>query len=305
MKYRSNRPLRRPEYWIVVLAVVIVGICFYGIRAAAIYGLAAVTAVLTDMSCLFLRGRSYRMIDLSNVGNALILAMMFPASIPYSVVLLSTIFAVAVGTHVFGTRKNHLFPPAAVGYLFALLCWKNEVLQFPDTGTHFALFHNDVELSGSLSSMLNSTGVLRTEILDLLIGAVRTPMGTGCILLLLVSFIVLAARRQLPLWAWIGYCTGLTFGMLLTGLPVVQVLAGNMVLFSMVFLAADAAVMPCRTYLGYFGTLVTGILVCFLIWQYRMEYAPVVAVMLICPLWRAIAMWEQRLTTGTEEADES
>lgn len=60
--------------------------------------------------CLFLRGRSYRLVDLSNIANALLLVLMFPATIPFSIVILSTVFAVAVGAHVFGCRKDLLFP---------------------------------------------------------------------------------------------------------------------------------------------------------------------------------------------------
>ncbi len=285
-RYRSARPVRRPEYWAVVLSVVIAGVCFYGIRAAAIYGLAAVTAVVTDFACLFLQGKTYRLVDFSNIGNALILAMLLPASVPYSIVLLSTVFAVGM-THIFGYRHDLLFPPAAAGYLFAVLCWRDEVLLCPAAGEKFALFGSRAEVAASFSAELNRSAGVRTGAFDILIGAVRTQLGTGCLLLLMVGLIVLVLRRQLSFWGVFGYLVGVITAVLAFGLPM-QVLTGNMFLFSALFLVADPCVMPGEGLTDYIAALATGLAAVFLLSEYQLEYAPVTAVMLLCPLWRAL-----------------
>lgn len=300
MRVQSNRPLRRPEYWALVISLAVVGVFFYGIRAAAVYGLAAVTAVLTDLICLFLRRRSYRLIDLSNIGTALVLAMMLPATVPYSVVLLGTVFAVAVGTHVFGYRRNYLLPPAAAGYLFVVLCWSEEVLRFPAVGERLALFGNEVTLHESISATLNRTDVIHGDVLDVLIGAVYSPMGTGCIILLLVGGAVLIVRGQLSYWAVTGFYLGLLIAAHVLKIGYVQLFFCNMGLFSLIFLVADPAVMPCRTLLGTVGALCTGLLTGFLIAAYHLEYAPVAAVMLTCPLWWALRRAERFLTKEPE-----
>ena len=286
--------MRRPEYWVFLGAVVFVAICFYGIRAAAVLGLAAVTAVLTDFICLFLRGRSYKMIDLSNAGAAVVMALMFPATVPYSIVILSTIFAVAVGAHVFGYRKSLLFPPPAVGYLFAVICWKDEILQFPEVGKYLSLFGNDVTLVPSFTSIYNEKreiALLHMDPLEILIGAVAGPMGTCCTLLLVLGLIVLIIRKQVSFWSCLG-------SLLVVILPIIFGTAGfgllltNMLLFSMIFLTGDPALMPCKTFFIYFSTLLTSIVTGFLIVKFQIEYAPVVGIILTCPLWYWLARIE-------------
>lgn len=293
-RYRSARPVRRPEYWAVVLSVVIAGVCFYGIRAAAIYGLAAVTAVVTDFACLFLKGKSYRVVDLSNIGNALILAMLFPASVPYSIVLLSTVFAVGV-THIFGYRHDLLFPPAAAGYLFAVLCWRDEVLLCPAAGERLALFGSRAEVAASFSAEVDQNAGIRTSAFDILIGAVRTQLGTGCLLLLIVGIVVLVLRRQLSFWGVLGYFVGTVLIVLAFGAPL-QAMAGNMFLFSMLFLVADPCVMPGGVVTDHVAALVTGIAAGFLLAEYQLEYAPVTAVMLTCPIWQMLYRFENDRT---------
>ena len=292
IKKRFSRPLRRQEYWVVIAACCVVCVCFYGIRAAAVLALAAVTAVATDFVCLFLRGRSYRRIDLSNIGYALIMAMMFPATIPYSILILSTVFATAVGSHVFGYRRDHLFPPPALGYLFALISWPKSVLNFPPVGADLHLFHNPEDLTESFSVALNKDGLDKADMYDMLLGFVRSPMGTGCILLLAVCGLVLLFRGQLDPWKFLGCLLGMSVAVFLYGVSLQELLAANMVLFSLLFLISDPAVNPCTPSAGWVGAAVVGLFTSYLIAAFGMEYAPVIAVILGCPLWRGLTMLE-------------
>ena len=289
-------------------SVCAVSICYYGLRAAAIYGLAALTAIATDFICLFLRGRSYRLVDLSNVGFALILAMMFPATIPYSILMLSTVFATVFGAHVFGYRRDLLLPPPAVGYLFALISWPKSVLNFPPVGAELKLFHNPEDLTESVSAELNREGALKTDLYDMLLGFVRTPMGTGCILLLLVGLGMLLFRRQLDPWKFMGCLVGLFLTLFSGKISVIDLLTANMVLFALLFLIADPAVGPCEAVPAYLGALITGLLIGFFIIAYHIEYAPVIAVILTCPLWRGLDLLYhrtmQRMANGSIEEEE-
>ncbi len=294
----NERRIRRSEYWAALAAVCMVSVFYYGIRAAAVMGLAAVTAVLTDFFCLFLQNKAYKAADLSNAAAAVIMTLMFPASIPYSIVLLSTVFAVTVGVHVFGSRGNYLFHPSAVGYLFALLCWKDEVLRFPPAGRMLSLFGNEgLSFQASLSSEFNTEGLLRTDLLDLLIGAVSSPMGTGCILLLFAILVILVCRRSISFWGVWGYIVGIAAVSVLGNVPVIPMCAVNMILFAAIFLAGDTAALPRHPMCALCSTAVTGMLTYFLIDHFQLEYAPVIAVLLSCPVWQAFdALSEQFLS---------
>lgn len=297
MQETNSRQLRTIEYWLVLCAICMVSVFYYGIRAAAVLGLAAVTAVLTDFICLFLRDKAYKAADLSNVGTALILALMFPATIPYSVVILSTIFAVTIGTHVFGARRDMLFPPAAVGYLFAVLSWKEEVLAFPKAGSALALFGNaDAARYASVSHVFNTEGKLSADAFDLMLGVVCGPMGAGCLLLLVVGMVVLSSRRGISVLSILGFLTGTVLYCYVTGIYPWQACAVNMNVFAMLFLVADTAVLP-KGFLAHWASgLFTALLSQYLTHVYDLEYAVVIAVILSCPVWHALGAAEAKYT---------
>ena len=292
----TKSQFRTPEYWLALIAVCVLSIFYFGMRAAIVIGLACVTAVLTDFFCLFLQNKSYRKADISNIAAPIVMVLMFPATIPYSVVVFSTIFTVAVGTHVFGSRGSYLFPPAATGYLFALLCWKDDVLYAPHAGVHPLLYGSqETIIQSTMSSEFNADGILPVGIFDILIGNVVSPMGTGSILLLAVILFVLLLRSSLSVWSVAGYLFGLSFLANFGRIPALHYLAVNMVVFSMIFLVGDAMVIPKGRLSLLLGSILTGMLTYYLMDECALEYAPVVAVMLTCPLWHALADIEERL----------
>ena len=292
-KLFAERRTRRPEYWIVLVSICMMSVFFYGIRAAAVMGLAAVTAVLTDFFCLFLQGKAYRTADLSNAAAAVIMVLMFPATIPYSIVILSTVFMITVGIHAFGSRGDYLFPPAAVGYLFALLCWKHEVLQFPEAGQPLALFGNDAAVTPSLSSAILTERVLKMDVLDLLTGAAPSPMGTGCILLLAVGLLVLVCRRCVSYWAFLGFVFSITMLSMWGVIPAAVLFSANMLLFALMFLIGDMAAPLQGSFSVLCGSLITGMLTWVLLEQYHLEYAVIIAVLLTSPVWQLLAAMEK------------
>ncbi len=291
---RQPTASRTPQYWLVLCSVLLVSVFYYGIRAAAVFALAAVTAVLTDFVCLFLRNKSYRAKDLGNIASALLLAALFPATIPYSIVILSTIFAVAVGSHVFGSRGTVVIPPAAVGYLFAVIGWKDEVLRFPEAGEMLSLFGNEtIERKESLSAAANQAQALTAETFDLLLGAVSGPMGTGCLILLMAGSLILLFSRELSLLAGLGYLFGIVVAGSYTGLTAAQFLCLNMVLFVMLFFAGDTALLPKGAVSRLLYGLAAGHFAGYLIAAYRVEYAPLIAIVLCSPLAHALIHMEK------------
>lgn len=301
----NDRRLQKPEYWLSLTAVALIAVCYYGIRAAAVFGLAAVTAVLTDFICLFLQNKSYKAMDLSNAAAAVVMAMMFPASIPYSVVLLSTVFAVAVGVHVFGSRGHYLFHPSAVGYLFALLCWKHEVLQFPSAGTMLRLFGNtDISLQPSISAAFAADGRIHADRLDLFIGAVQSPMGTGCILLLLVILVIQCVRGSISMYGMIGYLSSIAVCGFIGGQTIYPLCVFHMILFGGIFLVSDTAVIPREPVCAMAASFAAGALTYYFAAHMGLEYAPAAAILLVSPLWKFLHRHSEKLLSQDDAVPE-
>lgn len=292
---------RTIEYWIVLVTVAAMSVFYYGLRAAAVMGLAAVTALLTDLICLFLQEKPYRSDNLISVGSAVVMTLMFPATIPYSIVMLSTIFATAVGVHAFGSARDHLFPPAALGYLFALVSWKEEILTFPKAGQFLQLFGNDVPLRPSLSSTVDLYDAYLQVELDVWLGDVYGPMGTGCLILLLIGLGILLVRRNISFWSTLGFCFGIVTMGRIMGMTPIRLLTTHMLLFAMLFLTGDRRSMGASSFwAGICGTF-TGLLTVFLVAAFHAEYAVVISVVLSCPVWRAVAAVQHRVFLALEE----
>ncbi len=292
---------RSPEFWLILCTICLLSVFYYGIRASAVLGLAAVTAVLTDFFCLFLQKKAYHTVDLCNAASAVVMALLFPATIPYSIVILSTVFLVAIGIHAFGSRGSYLFPPAAVGYLFALICWKQEVLLFPQAGQRLALFGNQVQRTASLSQDIFAQGALRLDMLDFFMGAFPSPMGAGCILLLLVGLCILLLRRKLSYWAFFGFVLSISLFSLIGHFPAVLLFSGNMLLFVLVFLMGDMTEQLKNSYFLLLAGAITGLVTWFLLEYPRLEYGVVIAMLLTSPLWHLLAAAEKALLQRKEQ----
>ncbi len=282
---------RSVEYWLAIASLCGMAVYYYGLRALAVFALSAVTAVLTDWICLFLRKRHYRLHDLNNIGTALLLTLLLPATIPYSIVLLSTIFAIAIGTHVFGSEEKPLFSPTAVGYLFAVVSWKSQVLSFPSAGTWLPFFGNTATLEES--TMAQGVGTVDTQ--NLLLGAVRASMGTGCLLLLLVILLVLWIRSGISFGASVGFFTAYGFWGVTNQLTLKETFGGGILLFSAIFLIGDMARVPQRELLAWSYGIAVGLLTSLLYARSSLEYAVIVAVVLCCPIQEALCAWDRVL----------
>lgn len=301
----ADTPLRRSaEYWAVLAAVMTVSICYYGVRAAAVYALSAVTAVAADFLCLFLRRRHYRTVNLTGIASALVLAMMLPATVPFSIVVLSVFLSVAAGLHLFGGRRDLLFPPPAIGYLFATICWPQEVLRFPEPGAAITLFRHTAVLNASFSRTALMTGTVREHMHDQLIGAVCGPMGATCILLLAVALFILMVRGGVDMFTVPGYLFTAWAVSLLCGHDPMEMTVLGMSLFTLLFMTGDPAVMPCTGLFAMLAAALTGALSAYLSAVYSLEYAAVAAVILTCPVWRGIAVCERWLRNPPADPEE-
>lgn len=179
--------------------------------------------------------------------------------------------------------------------MFALICWKDSVLKFPAPGETLEFFHTQMLRQESFTSLYNEKGSvlpLHYDWLEMLIGAVPGAMGTGCILLLVIGTVILLCRKQLNFWALLG-ASGFMLFPALAGMDI-GILMTNMLLFSMLFFLSDPSLMPCKGVSALFASYLTAVLTGFLIVKYKIEFAPVAAVILTCPLWRGIAALETK-----------
>lgn len=200
----ENKPLLTTEqhntnndYLLMLVPPLVIGAFMYGVRCLIMFALALLAAHVCDRMCAAMHGRAFDISDNSSLVIAGIITVMMPASVPYYVLLTGVLIALIIGKEAFGGYGNWPFNPAAVGYMFAALCWPDDVLRFPEPFSQLALWGKQtVPLVSGSSYKLKIGGLPNIGSLSLLLGDYAGPIGTTCLLVILACGIFLWARRR-------------------------------------------------------------------------------------------------------------
>ncbi len=169
---------------------------FYGPRALMLALISAATCILSDAACSLLMGRGLLLRDLSPVVTGMIIPLLLPASISYTVVIIAALFSSLVIKQPFGGVGQNIFNPAAGGVAFVTLCWPVDVFSYPTPLNTLPMTSSpEVVLERSVSYTLHLGGRPTSDYLDLLLGNVPGPMGATHILVMLACLFYLWVRR--------------------------------------------------------------------------------------------------------------
>ena len=176
--------------------------------------------------------------------------MMLSASVPYYAAVIASVFAIIVAKHAFGGYGCEIFNSAAAGFLFASLCFPQNMLTYPKAFSDIPM--TSIVSPDLLSSSFTSTFMLTESsdlsAIDMIIGKFNGPMGTGFVLLMCVAVVFLIFRRSvsaitfftefvlLSLYAFFKYDREL--------INVLYFFSSGMLLFGMIFLSCDYSIIP-------------------------------------------------------------
>lgn len=179
------------------------GCYFFGIRSDGTYSLRPIfvllgsiaVAVATEAIILFLRRKGARnALDGSAVITGMLFAMVCSSNIPWYIVVLGSLFSIAVGKQMFGGLGYNIWNPALIGRAFALMAWGVEM------GKNWP-----VPLKADALSGATPLDVLKTQdplaahysVGSLFIGNHPGSLGETSALLLLIGGIFLIARKYI------------------------------------------------------------------------------------------------------------
>ena len=112
--------------WNVVLALMpalIVAILLFGISALTLTIYGVIAAVLTEAIIQKLRRKEVTITDGSAVITGILVAFNLHAAAPWWVPVLGSVFAIAIGKHVFGGLGHNPLNPALLGRVFLVVSW--------------------------------------------------------------------------------------------------------------------------------------------------------------------------------------
>lgn len=295
------------DIMLTLVALEIMQFFYYGVRATALSGVCAVVSLATEIICVRLMGRHFTADDLHCLSDALIISLMLPAVTDFRIAAIACIF-MAVIKNVFGGRKNMIFSPSAVAYVFMLTSWRGQLVMYTEPHTHTGIFEKAGSLVSSASHAFNTTGKMNYTDFEILMGNVT---GSLSILLLIVSALILFFRNDISRGAFVGAFLGIIF---LAGvLPMCNnvynsikyTFSTNMVLFAMIYIISDKRIAPKQNYYAFFYGFFIAILSYVLVLATTKENMIVVVSLLFTPVALAFRNLEKHIEILEKEEAEA
>lgn len=245
----------------VLVAPMAMSFYYYGLRAV----LLVLYSVVTALVCELLASRIYKFeacfSDLSSMVTAITVAMCIPASSPWWVPILTTVFALAVVKFPFGNSRSLMFLPSAAGIAFLTVCNSARMFAYPIIPTQsdkFAVLSSENAAQGnSIAYMLsqgNSIGINIISYIDIAVGNVSGPMGATCALAIFAGLLYLLIRRPktaVMSFVYLGTCAvyAFLFPRITTGrgISVIMELCSGLVGFAALMFVTNEALAPKRT----------------------------------------------------------
>ena len=293
---------------ITLVALELMSYFYYGMRAVVLGGVCISVSLITEIICLRFMNRRFTADDLTCTSDALIIALMMPATMDYGIAGIACIFAVVAAKNVFGGRRNIIFSPAAAAYIFMLTSWEKKLLLYPQPHVQTGIFDEPETLVNSASYVYNTTGKMEYTDFELLMGNFSGPAGSVSILLLIISAAMLIFRRDISAGAFTGTIIGTAFlSYIVPASPTAEIgytFATNMVLFAAVYIISDRRVAPKRGYFAFFYGLFIAVFSYVIVITTGKENAIVIVSVLFTPIALGIKNLEKKIELADAEVSE-
>jgi electron transport complex protein RnfD len=204
--------------WSVAAALapaVAISLYFFGLRALQMYAVSIVTAELTELLCLKLRGkRLEHALDGSTAVTGLLVAMVLPPSASWFCVAVAAVFAIAIAKHCFGGLGHNIWNPALAGRVFVQFAYPPEVSLSQWTIPRALFGGQPLTDATTQATPLFKEAAIQPDYMDLFLGnGISGSLGETCKLALLIGGIYLILRKRvdwrIPLF-YIGTVFALT-----------------------------------------------------------------------------------------------
>lgn len=226
---------------VALLPALAVGTWVLGFRALAVTAVSMVSAVGAEWLYCKAAGKQNTLRDCSALVTGMLLALTLPASVPFGIVVLGSVFAIVFAKCMCGGLGQNILNPALAARAFLMLL-------FPAALTHYEVV-DGVSSATPLHRMV-MPALPENSLMDMFLGRIPGSIGELSALALLLGGVFLVARKvispKIPL-AYLGSVAVLTMIFSKTGNPVgwmLYSLLGGGVMLGAIFMATDYATSP-------------------------------------------------------------
>ena len=192
----STRTIMR-DVIIALIPALLGSIYFFGFRALMVTLISVAACVFFEWLWCKLRKQPNRLYDLSAVVTGILLAFVCPVTIPYWCIILGDFFAIIIVKQLFGGIGKNIVNPALAGRAF-MFSWPALMSNWVKVG-----FENSASIFSATDAVTAATplaamhqGQMPAEsLLNMFLGNVGGSLGETSVLLLLIGFVYLLARR--------------------------------------------------------------------------------------------------------------
>lgn len=229
---------------IALLPATIAGVYFFGMGAVKVILSAVIAAVATEAAIQKIRNQPISINDWSAVVTGLLLAFNIPATAPWWMPAVGSVFAIAIVKHAFGGLGHNFMNPALAARAMLLASWPVQMTDFVKPGPDAVSTATPLALIGGMEG----AGQNLPSLFDLLIGNIGGCIGETSAILLILGGIYLVYKGvitpRIPV-IYIATVAVLTF--LLGGFDfhfmIYQILAGGLMLGA-IYMATDYSSSP-------------------------------------------------------------
>lgn len=150
--------------------------------------------------------------------SALIYSLIMPAGAAPYVVIVGALFGIIVGKMVFGGLGSNIFNPAAIGRIFAAVCFGSAISSATTSGVVDTVSGGTP--LGQISDSLSNFGyaISNYSLSDLFLGNVPGMMGEVCSLLIIIGGIYLFVRKSADIRCALSMLVSFTIIFLVVGI---------------------------------------------------------------------------------------
>ncbi len=274
----SNRTIMA-DMMLVLASIYVFAYFNYGLRALALCLCSVATCFALDTLGNILRKQRQVLPDLSTIVTGMMIPLLLPANISYTIIIITAIFAIGVIKLPFGGVGQNIFNPTAGGIAFAIVCFSDEVFTYSPNVVELPVLQDELVYNAynSLAYTMAVGGVPSAAIADVFMGDVPGPMGTTNIVVLLCCALYLCVRKVINILQ--PLCTVTAVAVIAWFFPRVAVAPEHSLwleimamptIFIAVLLATDPVTTPSRTLSKCIYGVIMGIMI--MIFRFFGEY---------------------------------
>lgn len=222
---------------------------YYGERALRLILFSALTALLLDWFGNSILNNKQAADPLYAVFTGAAIALLLPASSPYWLPVIGSSFAIIAAKLPFGSKDDLPFIPVAAGIAFLCISFPDMVFSYPaiHQGAEVAVYGSEgFTAATSIAQMLSKNNSINVSVigyLNILTGAVPSPMGTGSLLLMAGIMLYMFLRNPKLFISSAGFIVtcavfAVLFPRVITGrrISLLMEISSGMLLFTAIFL---------------------------------------------------------------------